>query len=139
MKQGLVALVALGMMVGAAEAAAIAEELKKLEAERTDRIDIVEFVPAETVDLLYIEKSYYLGPDKGGDRAYKLLARRRADGWRWRRGHPRHPEPGCARGRRKRIGRHGPHPCSREGTATPDHGQVALECCYAFGHLRGCG
>lgn len=50
------------------------EELKKLEAERTDRIDIVEFVPADTVDLLYIEKSYYLGPDKGGDRAYKLLS-----------------------------------------------------------------
>jgi DNA end-binding protein Ku len=50
------------------------EELKKLEAERTDRVDIVEFVPEETVDLLYVEKSYFLGPDKGGDRAYRLLA-----------------------------------------------------------------
>lgn len=50
------------------------EELKKLEAERTDRIDIVSFVPAATVDFLYIEKTYYLGPDKGGDRAYKLLS-----------------------------------------------------------------
>jgi DNA end-binding protein Ku len=50
------------------------EELKKLEAERTDRIDIVEFVPAETVDFIYIEKTYYIGPDKGGDRAYKLLS-----------------------------------------------------------------
>lgn len=50
------------------------EELKKLEAERTDRIDIVEFVPEETVDFIYIEKTYYLGPDRGGDRAYKLLA-----------------------------------------------------------------
>lgn len=50
------------------------EELKKLEAERTDRLDIVEFVPEETVDFIYIEKTYYLGPDKGGDRAYKLLS-----------------------------------------------------------------
>ncbi|HTJ82083.1 MAG TPA: Ku protein, partial [Polyangiaceae bacterium] len=50
------------------------EELKKLEAERTDRIDIVEFVPADTVDFVYIEKTQYLGPDKGGDRAYRLLS-----------------------------------------------------------------
>jgi DNA end-binding protein Ku len=50
------------------------EELKKLEAERTDRLDIVEFVPAETVDFIFIEKTYYIGPDKGGDRAYKLLS-----------------------------------------------------------------
>lgn len=50
------------------------EELKKLEAERTDRVDIVEFVPEETVDLLYVEKSYFIGPDKGGDRAYRLLS-----------------------------------------------------------------
>jgi DNA end-binding protein Ku len=50
------------------------EELKKLEAERTDRIDIVEFVPADTVDFVYIERTQYLGPDKGGDRAYRLLS-----------------------------------------------------------------
>jgi DNA end-binding protein Ku len=50
------------------------EELKKLEAEKTDRVDIVEFVPESTVDFVYLEKTYYLGPDKGGDRAYKLLS-----------------------------------------------------------------
>jgi DNA end-binding protein Ku len=50
------------------------EELKALEAERTDRVDIVEFVPTDTVDFIFIEKTYYLGPDKGGDRAYKLLS-----------------------------------------------------------------
>lgn len=49
------------------------DELKKLEAERSERLDIVEFVPASTVDFIFIEKTYYLGPDKGGDRAYKLL------------------------------------------------------------------
>ena len=50
------------------------EELKKLEAAKTDALELVEFVPESTVDLVYLEKSYYLGPDKGGDRAYQLLA-----------------------------------------------------------------
>lgn len=49
------------------------EELSQLEAERTNTIDIVEFVPAETVDFVQIEKTTYLGPDKGGHKAYKLL------------------------------------------------------------------
>jgi DNA end-binding protein Ku len=48
-------------------------ELKSLEAERSNSIDIVEFVPLSSVDLLSVEKSYYLGPDKGGDKAYGLL------------------------------------------------------------------
>jgi DNA end-binding protein Ku len=50
------------------------EELKALEAERTGTLDLLQFVPADTVDFVYIEKSYYLGPDKGGDRAYRLLS-----------------------------------------------------------------
>jgi DNA end-binding protein Ku len=50
------------------------EELDALESERTNSLEIVEFVPATTVDWLYINKTYYLGPDKGGDKAYKLLA-----------------------------------------------------------------
>jgi len=50
------------------------EELKAMEAARTDTLELVEFVPASTVDLLYIQKSYYLGPDKGGERAYRLLS-----------------------------------------------------------------
>jgi len=49
------------------------EELKALETERSNSIDIVEFVPLSSVDLLSVEKSYYLGPDKGGDKAYRLL------------------------------------------------------------------
>ncbi|MET0409689.1 MAG: Ku protein [Polyangiaceae bacterium] len=49
------------------------EELKALEAERSSSLDIVEFVPLDSVDLLSVEKSYYLGPDKGGDKAYRLL------------------------------------------------------------------
>ncbi len=50
------------------------EELKTLEEKSTGAIDIGEFVPAEQVDRLYLEKAYFLGPDKGGERAYKLLA-----------------------------------------------------------------
>src|SRR5690349_8331259 len=50
------------------------EELKAMEAEKTDTLDIVEFVPASTVDFIYIEKTYYLGPDKGGAKAYRLLS-----------------------------------------------------------------
>lgn len=50
------------------------EELKAMEAARTDQLELVEFVPASTVDFLYIEKTYFLGPDKGGDRAYRLLS-----------------------------------------------------------------
>jgi DNA end-binding protein Ku len=49
------------------------EELKALEAERSNSVDIVEFVPLSSVDLLSVEKTYYLGPDKGGDKAYRLL------------------------------------------------------------------
>ena len=50
------------------------EELKGLEAERTDALDLIEFVPLDTVDMLQIEKTYFLGPDKGGERAYRLLS-----------------------------------------------------------------
>jgi DNA end-binding protein Ku len=50
------------------------EELKALEEKATSIIDIIEFVPLAQVDREYLEKVYYLGPDKGGDRAYRLLA-----------------------------------------------------------------
>ena len=49
------------------------EELKALEAVSSDEIALAEFVPATAVDPLFIEKSYYLGPGKGGDRAYRLF------------------------------------------------------------------
>jgi DNA end-binding protein Ku len=50
------------------------EELKALEEKATSTIDVVEFVPLSEVDREYVDKVYYLGPDKGGDRAYRLLA-----------------------------------------------------------------
>jgi DNA end-binding protein Ku len=50
------------------------DELKGFESERSNAIEITEFVPLESVDFVHVEKSYYLGPDKGGDKAYKLLS-----------------------------------------------------------------
>ena len=50
------------------------EELKAVEQPKTDSIEITEFVPADQVDRLYFDRAYYLGPDKGGARAYRLLA-----------------------------------------------------------------
>ena len=50
------------------------EEIKALEEETSRIIDITEFVPLPSVDPIYFEKSYYLGPDKGGEKAYRLLA-----------------------------------------------------------------
>jgi DNA end-binding protein Ku len=50
------------------------EELKALIPEPTNAVEITEFVPLDQVDPVYYEKSWYLGPDKGGDRPYLLLA-----------------------------------------------------------------
>src|SRR5262252_4023986 len=50
------------------------EELKALEGEASTMIDIGEFVPLADVDPIYFGKTYYLGPDKGGEKAYRLLS-----------------------------------------------------------------
>ncbi len=50
------------------------DELRRLEAEKTDRLEIVEFVPLDAVDWVYLADTHYLGPARGGDRAYKLLS-----------------------------------------------------------------
>ena len=51
-----------------------AEELKALEAEASELIEIKEFLPLDQVDPLHFERAYYLGPDKGGDKPYALLS-----------------------------------------------------------------
>ena len=51
------------------------EEIKALEEESSRMIEITEFVPLAGVDPVFFERAYYLGPDKGGDKPYKLLAR----------------------------------------------------------------
>ena len=49
------------------------EEIKSLEGERSNDVVISEFVKGFQVQPHQVEKSYYVAPDKGGDRAYKLL------------------------------------------------------------------
>jgi DNA end-binding protein Ku len=49
------------------------EELKAVEEKATSTIEVLEFIPLEKVQREYLDKVYYLAPDKGGDRAYRLL------------------------------------------------------------------
>lgn len=50
------------------------DELKALDQKADNAIEIVEFVPADQVEKVYLDKVVYLGPEKGGDRAYRLLS-----------------------------------------------------------------
>lgn len=50
------------------------DELKSMEEKATQTIDIAQFVPSESIDPVYFDKAYYLGPEKGGEKAYRLLA-----------------------------------------------------------------
>jgi len=50
------------------------EELKEMEEKGTGTVEISEFVPASTIDPIYYDKAYFLGPDKGGAKPYALLA-----------------------------------------------------------------
>ena len=49
------------------------EEIKELEEAGSDEIGIGEFVPLESVDPVYFERTYLLAPDKGGSKPYTLL------------------------------------------------------------------
>jgi DNA end-binding protein Ku len=49
------------------------EDLRRANPEATQTIDIITFVPAEQVPMLYFEQPYYLAPGKGGDKVYALL------------------------------------------------------------------
>lgn len=50
-----------------------AEEIEAIQAQASEAIDVVEFVPAGAVDPVYFEKSSYLAPDKGGQKAFALI------------------------------------------------------------------
>jgi DNA end-binding protein Ku len=55
------------------------EELRALDEKATQGIEITEFVPAASVDPVYFERPYYLGPGKGGEKAYALLVKAMED------------------------------------------------------------
>ena len=59
------------------------EELKRLEEKATQQIDIAEFLPSNQIDPIYFSKAFYLAPEKGADRAYKLLAKALEQTGRW--------------------------------------------------------
>jgi DNA end-binding protein Ku len=49
------------------------EDLRRANPEATQTIDILAFVNADQVPLIYYEQPYYLAPGKGGDKVYALL------------------------------------------------------------------
>lgn len=49
------------------------DDLAALPAEKSREIDVVEFVPSDQVDLLTLDKPYYLEPDSKSAKAYVLL------------------------------------------------------------------
>ncbi len=66
-------------------------ELEALEASASHTIDIVSFVPTEAIDPIYLDKPYYLAPDKRGGKPYRLLQEAMKDSgtcavarWTWK-------------------------------------------------------
>jgi len=49
-------------------------EMKSMESARTGSLELIEFVSESQIDAVFVDKSYFLGPDKGGERAYALLS-----------------------------------------------------------------
>jgi len=49
------------------------EELDKLAPKTSTEMEIVEFVRFQEVDPVYLESSYYVAADRGGDKSYALL------------------------------------------------------------------
>src|SRR5919198_2362702 len=49
------------------------EELESIQPEKTRMIDIVSFVDLDQIDPIYYDHPYYLVPDTGADKAYRLL------------------------------------------------------------------
>ena len=55
------------------------EELKALEEQSRQTIDIVAFIPEHAVDPIYYHKAYFLAPDKRAAKVYNLLLRAMLD------------------------------------------------------------
>ena len=49
------------------------EDIKKVAPKTAKVMEILEFVQAEQVDPIYLESSYYVAPDEGGEKPYALL------------------------------------------------------------------
>jgi DNA end-binding protein Ku len=51
------------------------DELDSLDPKKTKAIEIEDFVSLDEIDPIYFDHPYYLGPDKGAERAYALLVK----------------------------------------------------------------
>src|SRR5438309_6328637 len=49
------------------------EDIKKVAPKTARVMEILEFVKSDQVDPVYLESSYYVAPDEGGEKAYALL------------------------------------------------------------------
>ena len=49
------------------------EDFAAVKAEGVKTIDICDFVPYEEIDPIYFERTYFLGPQEGGEKVYSLL------------------------------------------------------------------
>jgi DNA end-binding protein Ku len=49
------------------------EDIKKVAPKTAKVMEILEFVKGDTVDPIYLESSYYMAPDEGGEKPYALL------------------------------------------------------------------
>src|SRR5580765_1297441 len=50
------------------------EELERLAPEQSRDIDLRRFVPLEDIPPLYFDRSYFLAPSQGSEKAYRLLS-----------------------------------------------------------------
>jgi DNA end-binding protein Ku len=55
------------------------EELEELDPKKTRAIEIQDFVDLDDIDPIYFDHPYYLGPDKGAEKAYALLVKAMTD------------------------------------------------------------
>jgi len=51
------------------------DELEELDPKKTRAIEIQDFVDLDEIDPIYFDHPYYLGPDKGAEKAYALLVK----------------------------------------------------------------
>src|SRR5437868_1247500 len=51
------------------------EEIKKIEPKTAKAMEILEFVPADQIDPVYFESSYFLMPEEAGRKPYALLVK----------------------------------------------------------------
>jgi DNA end-binding protein Ku len=55
------------------------DEMAELNPKKTRAIEIQDFVDLDDIDPIYFEQPYYLGPDKGAEKAYALLVKAMGD------------------------------------------------------------